>query len=691
MVLFPVIVNAEEMSLPTNKLVEQKTELRRGATSSYDVVATLPSGQSVKVIDQFTNSTGQLWYRVDLGYLKGWVLSSAFEGTVKPPTPGETTPSTEPFNPFAPVTPTTENPSSIEDSPATEVPSQMVKIPEIGTYVYNHFYRSDVRRGANVSYASVASISLNQKMKVIALFTSTTGDVWMRVEVTSTKSGWIPLETASDTPALNQNLYVNVDAANLRNSPSLNSEVLDQASKGTILKSIRLEKDESGEDWYYAVTTKNEQVWVHHTVVSKTPVTINKSMLVGTKNASLFSGATYQYKVKEKLRYNSKVTVLKEFINSQNQSWLQVKSSSGQTGWTPKYEVISSSNDYEYVYALSSAKIRRGASTSYAPTLSLKENDRLIMLRELNGWLNVETSGGTRGWIEQSSTSTSSLKRLLSPTTEIINGDTYLNWRKPFDYSFTYSVLSGNRLKLSGGLTEIDMPLEKIPGISSIDISSINSFEKSIILTFEPGFTFTIRNNETEVSLKIIPNGLVGKKIIIDAGHGGKDTGAIGPTGLREKAVNLGTALLLQQELESYGAIVTLTRSTDIFLELTERTDIANSSDYDAFISIHADSYSSSSNGSTTYYNTTVNFNGPKSEDLGDAVQKHLVSALDTYNRGVKEQNFYVNKRNELPSILVELAFISNPREEALLKTTEFRQKAATGIRKGLEEYFTNF
>ncbi|KDE46055.1 hypothetical protein DI43_17465 [Geobacillus sp. CAMR12739] len=102
---------------------------------------------------------------------------------------------------------------------------------------------------------------------------------------------------------------------------------------------------------------------------------------------------------------------------------------------------------------------------------------------------------------------------------------------------------------------------------------------------------------------------------------------------------------MLKEELERAGAIVKLTRSTDIFLELSERTWIANSSDYDAFISIHADSYSRTSRGTTTYYNVSSNFNGPKSEQLAAIVQKHLVQQLGTYDRGHKTQDFYVNRK----------------------------------------------
>ena len=83
-----------------------------------------------------------------------------------------------------------------------------------------------------------------------------------------------------------------------------------------------------------------------------------------------------------------------------------------------------------------------------------------------------------------------------------------------------------------------------------------------------------------------------------------------------------------------------------------------------------------------------MSFNGPRSLTLAKSIQSDLVKSIGTYNRGVKQQNFYVNRMNEIPSVLVELAFLSNPTEEAQLASTAFRKKAATGIRKGLENYF---
>ncbi|MDP4171209.1 MAG: N-acetylmuramoyl-L-alanine amidase, partial [Bacillota bacterium] len=397
------------------------------------------------------------------------------------------------------------------------------------------------------------------------------------------------------------------------------------------------------------------------------------------------------YNVKLKLPYLSKITVLKEFTNSLNQTWVNVKTSTGLTGWALKNELVTSKNDIQFTHTFNKAVVRSGASIMYAAKVYLKENESVIVLGELNGWLNVETSSGVRGWVDKLYTSPVSMKRLIAPYTEVVNGDQYVNWKKTYNYPVKYAVLSGNRLKITGSFTDIETLGEIIPGIQSIEAVPVSGSEKALIVTFEQGYTFTLRNAKDKISIKVIATGLAGKKIIIDAGHGGKDTGAIGPSGYLEKNANLGAALALKAELEKFGAIVTLTRSTDVFLELSERTYIANSSDYDAFISLHSDSYKTTSTGSTTYYNTSVNFNGPRSKGLANAIQHRLIASLDTYDRGVQEQEFYVNRMNELPSILVELAYISNPSEEKLLSSPAFRQKAAIGIRQGLEDYFNNF
>ncbi|MBG9657857.1 SH3 domain-containing protein [Cytobacillus firmus] len=805
--LFPVLVNAEELDLPANMLVGQKVEIRSGATTSYPLVTSLSTGKTVTVIDEFTNSSGELWYRVDLGTNKGWGLASSFteqstgnsgiqvgkqaaitgdnvnirkgattsyeaiaklsKGTsvkvidsfknssgelwyriesgtikgwiiedylkadaeVKPPAPAKETKTvqidkapvrkgaTDSYsivtyvnkNQAVTIIDTFKNANGevwyradlgsvqgwIKESafkagslpPAPQTPD----LPAIGSYVYSQVNSLDVRRGATSSYQSVGKLSLNQKVKVLDHFVPSSGEAWLRVQVNASLAGWIPADSASANQTINTKLYVSVDVANMRSGPSLSHSVIGQASKGAELTASETAKDSTGDLWYKVKTSSGNIAWVHETVVSKQPsVSIGTTMLIGTMNAALYAGASYDYKISERLSYNSKVSVLGEFTNSLGQRWIRIKSASGKTGWTPEYELVTSQNVFKYVFAKKGAVIRKGAGTNYGVSAYLAESESLKILRKLNGWLNVENAKGTRGWILETQTTTVSAKRLSSPAYSTVNGENYLTWIKPSSFAVSYTTLSANRLKITGAMTDVELPKGSIKGVKSIETFASGS-QKSVVLTFEPGYSFTLRDYSNKVSVKIVPFGLLGKKIVVDAGHGGHDAGAVGPTGLREKDVNLGTALLLKSELEKYGATVILTRSTDVFLELAERTAIANGSTADAFISIHGDSFSSTSKGTTTYYNSTVNFNGPRSETMGTAIQKNMISSMNTYNRGVKEQNFYVNRMNQLPSVLVELAFISNPKEEALLKTTAFRQKAAVGITKGLEEYFNKF
>lgn len=191
--------------------------------------------------------------------------------------------------------------------------------------------------------------------------------------------------------------------------------------------------------------------------------------------------------------------------------------------------------------------------------------------------------------------------------------------------------------------------------------------------------------------------GIKGKKITIDAGHGGSDVGAIGPTGVTEKSITLRIARELQRLLTAEGAEVIMTRNKDTEVspkkanatdieELQARCDIANRNDSDIFISIHMDSFTSSSpSGTTGYYYGK----GTKaSVRLAQYVSDGVVSALSTGHRGVKSCNFYVVRHTNMPAILLETAFISNEKEERLLNSEAGIKKAASGILKGIKKFF---
>lgn len=188
--------------------------------------------------------------------------------------------------------------------------------------------------------------------------------------------------------------------------------------------------------------------------------------------------------------------------------------------------------------------------------------------------------------------------------------------------------------------------------------------------------------------------GLKGKKITLDAGHGGSDPGAIGASGTREKDVTLKITEKVQELLKKKGAKVSMTRTGDKDVygpnasdvqELQARVDVAEDNDADAFISIHINSSTNKNVGgfSSYYYPKTSN-----DARLAQAVQDRLVKNFGLDDLGIRKANFYVNKRCTMPSTLLELAFISNPKEEKLMKSNWYINKLAKSIADGIEDYF---
>lgn len=190
---------------------------------------------------------------------------------------------------------------------------------------------------------------------------------------------------------------------------------------------------------------------------------------------------------------------------------------------------------------------------------------------------------------------------------------------------------------------------------------------------------------------------LQGRSITIDPGHGGSDTGAIGPTGVTEKSVTLRIAKRLEELLEDAGAKVYMTRKTDTEVspkgayasdveELQARCDVANRANTDIFVSIHMDSFSNGgAHGTTGYYYT---YGSDASQRLARLIKNRVVSALGTMDRGAKAANFYVIRKTTMPAVLIEVAFVSNPDEELLLNSSVGIERAAQAIYQGIVDYF---
>jgi len=205
---------------------------------------------------------------------------------------------------------------------------------------------------------------------------------------------------------------------------------------------------------------------------------------------------------------------------------------------------------------------------------------------------------------------------------------------------------------------------------------------------------FTILGGLGSVQQKVvaqIAGPLAGLTIAVDPGHGGDprykgDPGAVGYN-LQEKNIVLDVGKRLQGKLEAVGAAVLMTRQDDSAVSLSERVDIANSNGANSFVSIHVNSFDGTGpNGTETYWNSLNS--SADSKELATEIQKELIQELGTRDRGVKEASFYVIKNTTMPSVLVEIAFISNPIEASKLADSAFREKAAEAIYQGILNFY---
>lgn len=170
----------------------------------------------------------------------------------------------------------------------------------------------------------------------------------------------------------------------------------------------------------------------------------------------------------------------------------------------------------------------------------------------------------------------------------------------------------------------------------------------------------------------------------LDGGHGGKDPGAVGPTGLKEAAVTLALVKKVGAILATQGIALGYTRIDDRYVSLDDRCAIANKAKARAFISIHINSAVTPKATGTETHAYSKGGNGDK---LAQAIQKRLQPATGLADRGVKYSNFAVLRETAMPAALVEVCFISNPKEEALLKQEAFLDKVAMAIALGYLDY----
>lgn len=342
--------------------------------------------------------------------------------------------------------------------------------------------------------------------------------------------------------------------------------------------------------------------------------------------------------------------------------------------------------------------LRDTPSSTGKALVTIPEGTTINLIDLQNQWYKTTYQSKT-GWVSAAYVTLNSTKKTASSTTTIdlsANGTVYILGGTGIISSTTQSIIQG---KASSKYKD---NLKVFPPLPS-EIKKPNSPSRGDdVITPPPTPVPTTYDPSTEVLVNpfqgIPANALAGKTIMIDPGHGGPDTGAIGPNRTYEKNNNLAIALALNDILKQTGAKIILTRTKDISpasnysetADLQARVALANKSNPDLFISIHNDSFTNPDiQGTSTYYSED-NLKENESLQLANSIECALIDTIKTKNRGVKEAGFYVLRSTIMPSILVETAFISSPYEEARLQNPTFQKNVAAAIFHGIYNYYKN-
>ncbi|MCJ8006937.1 N-acetylmuramoyl-L-alanine amidase [Lederbergia wuyishanensis] len=355
-------------------------------------------------------------------------------------------------------------------------------------------------------------------------------------------------------------------------------------------------------------------------------------------------------------------------IKNQKDGWYEIKLPSGKRGWIANWlaqEKLSPAKTNKGLVTADHLNIRSEPNQSSSVVGTLKAGDEVVILNNDDDWLKIEYLSGS-AWV---SSSYIEIIKTHQPTADIQDE----NYITPLYNSTNIRKKPTLKSKILGHASskEVYKVLGKEGDWYKIEYASGKA-------GYIAGWVITGTN---EVS----NNGPNAKTIVIDPGHGGRDEGAAGANGTLEKDLTMKAALLLSEKLKEAGFNVVLTRSSDAYVSLQDRAELAYIRNADVFISLHFDSIEDSTvHGHTTYYYYD------KEVEIAEMIHNQISNVIQLSDRGVRFGDYYVLRENRQPSILLELGYLSNPSEEEVIKTHSYMEKITDAIEKGIVQYYSN-
>lgn len=378
-------------------------------------------------------------------------------------------------------------------------------------------------------------------------------------------------------------------------------------------------------------------------------------------------------------------------IKGQSGNWGKIYISSKKSyGWVsltyistkPVSVAVPSSTAKTYYVTASVLNVRSSTSTSSSKNIifTLKKNEAVKVTEKKDSWGKIQTSAGKTGWV--------SLKYLsdkkpvvTAPAKPSSNDDDEQNQDDDsgtVEDETVYLMQDSNIRKGPG--TTYDVVTVGKAGSALTKVSEKNDWVEVITSDGKQGWVASWLVGDRNSTSKTIKD----KVIVLDAGHGGYDPGALGKKN-NEKTLTLEAVKEIKTLLDKEGAKVILTRSNDTYISLSGRVSISHQYKADAFVSVHYNSGSKTAVGLETFY-----YSKSKDYALANYIREALIDQTGLTNRGTKYGDLHVLRENKQPAALLELGFLSNSDEEEIISTKSYRQKAAKAVVEGLKNYFEN-
>ncbi|MFL2096381.1 N-acetylmuramoyl-L-alanine amidase [Marinilactibacillus psychrotolerans] len=414
--------------------------------------------------------------------------------------------------------------------------------------------------------------------------------------------------------------------------------------------------------------------------IASTIVLANENTVVVKANVlNVRIGPGLSYDVMTQVNEDQRLNVLAE-----DNEWYKVRLSNDQIGWVASWlvenEEISSENQRYGIVTGTEVNIRQYATTDSKKLGVVYENTELSVLYEEKDWYQILYLGKV-AWIHKD------YLKLIDPPVK----------QAAEESVSTQQVIIGNQDTNVRSSPSTDGDILTVAASNS-KLNYLGTEEKWYKVQLDNGRTGYVANwvsslsevdtadvEKQENQKQRIATNLSEATIMIDAGHGGKDPGALSETGFLEKEVALSTAKTLQKRLQDAGANAILTRSDDTFISLNDRVYLAHKANADAFISIHYDTIeiANSMSGTTTYYYS-------KNElELANTVNHYLETNGTLPNNGVRTAEYFVLKNNAQPSILLELGYLNNDHDISVVNTQAYQSTVVEAIYQGLRDYFS--